>query len=99
MTSYPNRDAAQKASSDLVTSKLAACVQEIGPVCSTYLWDGSLKRDEEWVLHIKTTQERVPEVQVYLRANHSYDIPECVVVPISDGSLDYLDWVSGQTRR
>jgi periplasmic divalent cation tolerance protein len=62
-------------------------------VRSTYFWDGSLQDDEETLLIIKTTAARIPALRDRLRALHPYELPELVVLDVTDGNEGYLDWV------
>ena len=76
----------------LVHERLAACVQ-ISQVFSVYTWEAVLHKDEEWLLLIKTQTELYEEVEDALRAHHSYDIPEIICVPITQGYAPYLAWI------
>ena len=82
----------------LVAERLAACVQ-LSPIESWYRWEGKVERAEEVRLQIKTVAALVDQVESRLRALHSYDVPELVVVPIASGSADYLAWIEGSTSR
>ena len=82
----------------LVAERLAACVQ-LSPIESWYRWEGKVERAEEVRLQIKTVAALVDQVETRLRALHSYDVPELVVVPIASGSADYLAWIEGSTSR
>jgi len=78
---------------DLVAAGLAACVNVLPAVTSVYTWEGVPQVDKEQQLIIKTTHEAVDALWEVLRSRHPYDTPEFVVVPIIDGSEDYLAWV------
>ena len=78
---------------DLVASGLAACVNVLPAVTSIYTWEGVPQVDKEQQLILKTTHEAVDALWELLRARHPYDTPEFVVLPIIDGSDDYLAWV------
>lgn len=80
---------------DLVSSGAAACVSVMAPMESTYRWEGSVANARERQVLIKTTADRVAAVQEALAAAHPYDLPECLVVPVTGGSEDYLAWVRG----
>ena len=82
----------------LVAERLAACVQ-LSPIESWYRWEGKVERAEEVRLQIKTVAALVDQVETRLRALHSYDVPELVVVPIASGSADYLAWIEESTSR
>jgi periplasmic divalent cation tolerance protein len=79
-------------------ARLAACVQIIGPIRSVYWWQDAIEDAREWQLLIKTTEERLPELEAYIKASHSYDTPEIIAIQIPWGSREYLDWVGEQTR-
>jgi periplasmic divalent cation tolerance protein len=82
----------------LVGECLAACVNVIGPITSIYRWQGDLRRDEEFLLLIKTTAERYEELESRVSELHSYDVPEIIALAIERGSAPYLDWLAEQTR-
>ena len=44
---------------------------------------------------IKTTRDRLPALEARLRALHSYELPEFIVLSVESGSAAYLDWVEG----
>ncbi len=89
--------AAQKIADELVGQSLAACVQVIGPNSSTYRWKGSVNTSEEFMCIIKTRKAFAEPVEVLIRALHSYDNPEIIVLPIDGGSEDYLAWIESET--
>jgi periplasmic divalent cation tolerance protein len=94
----PDTDVAQKIASALVTEELAACVNILPNIRSVYRWDGALCNDEEVLLIIKTTSDRLEDLQQRVKALHPYDCPECIAMEITDGLPDYLNWVIAQTR-
>ena len=77
----------------IVGARLAACVQ-IQSVDSVYRWKGEVRSEPEWLLAIKTTEAKYAELENYIRANHSYETPEIVRVPIAGGSREYLGWIA-----
>jgi periplasmic divalent cation tolerance protein len=62
-------------------------------VRSVYTWDGVPQVDEEQQLFIKTTTDVVDALWDALKDRHPYDVPEFLVVPVIDGSEDYLRWL------
>ena len=78
---------------DLVASGLAACVNVLPAMTSIYTWEGVPQVDTEQQLIIKTTHDAVDALWEVLRSRHPYDMPEFVVLPIVDGSDDYMAWV------
>jgi periplasmic divalent cation tolerance protein len=47
----------------------------------------------ECLLLVKTSDHLVPQVEEAIRELHSYELPECIVLPIFAGSADYLAWL------
>lgn len=85
---------AQKIARALVERKLAACVNVVGPIDSVYRWKGAVESAEEFLCIVKTTSAAVNGVQAAIQELHSYELPECVVLPIEAGSEGYLRWIS-----
>ena len=82
----------------LVTAGVAACVNVLAPMRSTYRWEGQLETESERQVVIKTTNAGVPALWQRVRDLHPYDVPEFIVVPIIDGNEAYLRWVGEGTR-
>jgi periplasmic divalent cation tolerance protein len=87
-----SEDEARKIARHLVEHQLAACVNIVPHIESIYRWQGKVESSREWLLLIKTSAERFPEVRDAIRELHSYELPECVAIGIEDGSLEYLQW-------
>lgn len=93
LTTAGSMDEANKIADGLVERRLAACVNITGPITSVYRWQGKVERAQEWLLLIKTTAGVADEVGDAIKELHSYELPECVVLPIEGGSEEYLDWI------
>lgn len=98
ITHLPDRESAEKLASLLIDRRLAACVNLLAPCHSIYRWRGEIQRDEEHPLLIKTSEDRYAELEASIRANHPYELPEIVAVPIVQGLPAYLHWVESETR-
>ncbi|HWS72742.1 MAG TPA: divalent-cation tolerance protein CutA [Thermoanaerobaculia bacterium] len=79
---------------DLVESRLAACVNILPAVSSIYQWEGTIHEESEQLLVIKTTAERVDQLQAALFARHPYDVPEFVVIAADRVSDAYGRWLA-----
>ncbi|REE99432.1 divalent-cation tolerance protein CutA [Thermomonospora umbrina] len=93
-------DARQEAATlakSAVRERLAACAQLVGPIASTYWWEGEIESAEEWMVVFKTTADAFTELATLITELHSYDTPEIIATPVIAGSGDYLRWVSDQT--
>jgi len=84
---------ARKIARQLVERRLAACVNIVSRIESTYRWQGKVESNQEWLLLIKTSADRFDSVRDAIRELHSYELPECIAIPIEDGSSEYLDWM------
>lgn len=82
----------------LVARHQAACVNICPGVRSIYRWKGKVWDDEELLLIIKTTSDRLEDVAATLREVHSYELPEMLTVEISGGSDQVLAWIRDITR-
>jgi periplasmic divalent cation tolerance protein len=77
-----------------VEAKFAACVNVvINPVESIYRWKGKVEISREYLLVMKSTAKRLPDLERMVRSMHSYDVPEFLVLPVVSGSHDYLGWL------
>ncbi len=98
LTTWPaDRDAAPLAAT-LVEERLAACVNLLPEMESIYTWQGRIERTAERQVIIKTTETRVAELVDRLGALHPYDVPEVLVVRVSDGAPAYLAWLRTSTE-
>jgi periplasmic divalent cation tolerance protein len=86
----------------LVEKKLAACVQILPEMQSVYCWKGEIEQQPEILILAKTVKSKFSELETQVRAVHSYETPEIVATPITNGSTPYLEWLSasvGSSRR
>ena len=97
MTAIGSKQDAQKVANAIVGQRLAACVQVIGPITSTYWWQGAMETAEEWLCLIKTRQDLYERVEQAIRENHPYDEPEILALPVLAGSKSYLQWIVSET--
>ncbi len=91
-----NESDARTLASELVTKKLAACVQ-IHPVTSIYTWKGNIHTDPEFRLIIKTKDRLYPDLEKYISDRHDYEVPQILQVPIEKGLTSYLNWIDENT--
>lgn len=99
LTNTPDTATAEKLSRLLLERRLAACVNILPAVRSLYHWQGQLEEANEVMLQIKTTQNNYVELEAAIKAEHPYDVPEIIVIPIVDGLPAYLDWIKQETNK
>jgi periplasmic divalent cation tolerance protein len=95
MTTTDSDDEAQRLARGLVETRLAACVQIVGPVRSVFRWEGAVQVEPEYQLVVKTT--RAAEATEWIVGNHSYDVPEVITLPIDGGHETYLTWMADES--
>jgi periplasmic divalent cation tolerance protein len=98
LTTTDSQDAASSLARSIVDSRLAACVQVVGPITSYYWWEKEVNHEQEWQLWAKTTQAQYAALEAHIRAEHSYDVPEIIQLPITAGSTGYLSWIAKEVR-
>jgi periplasmic divalent cation tolerance protein len=94
----PDEPSAQRIARELVSAGLAACVNRLETVRSTYRWQGALQDEPEVLLVIKTVTGRYEALEMRLKALHPYEVPEIIALPILAGSKPYLAWMTQETR-
>jgi periplasmic divalent cation tolerance protein len=94
---HDDRDALGGMIADLVDARLIACGQILGPLNSTFSWEGSVQSADEWLALLKTRARLVDELVARLVEAHSYDLPEILVIEVAGGYAPYLEWVGERT--
>jgi len=97
LTNLPDLATARKLAQLLVEQRLAACVNVLAQCSSVYRWRGAIETATEVPVLIKTVASRYPHVEAAIRANHPYELPEIVSVPVMAGLSEYLDWVAAES--
>jgi periplasmic divalent cation tolerance protein len=90
---------ARRIANKVVQKRLAACVNIVlGPVQSIYRWQNKVRSAREVLIVIKTTAQRLVELEKEVQRLHSYDVPEFIVLAINAGSHAYLNWLTDSVR-
>ena len=93
-----SRAEAEKIAEAVVNERLAACANILPGVTSVFHWEGNLCREEETVLFLKTTEDRVEKLTETIRALHSYECPCIVALPVEGGNPAFLEWVEREVE-
>lgn len=94
LTTCGSREIADRIATALVDRRLAACVNVLPGVSSTYRWDGKIECDDEVLLMIKTAATELRSIETTIKGISGYELPELVAVEITGGASDYLAWVA-----
>ncbi len=98
LSTYPDQQSATSIARQLISEKLAACVNIIPGLISVYEWEGALESSQEHLLLIKTQKHYFSEIETIIKNSHPYRIPEIIVINIENGSAEYLKWISSCLR-
>ena len=93
----PNKEDAERISTELVKKKLVACCNIIEGVTSVFVWQGELNKDEEVLIIMKTRTELFKKVRTEIKKLHKYEVPEIIAMPIEAVNDDYAKWMDEQT--
>ncbi|BAL93056.1 putative divalent ion tolerance protein [Actinoplanes missouriensis 431] len=81
----------------LVADRLAACGQQIAAIRSIYRWDGAVQDDPEARVALHTRVDLVERIIERAGAEHPYDVPCVLALPILAANPAYADWVRQET--
>jgi len=94
LTTFPDIGTAQRMSEDMVKAKLAACVNIMPAGQSIYMWEGKICKESEYLAVIKSMDDRYQQLEEFIITQHPYELPEIITTPITNGSKDYLTWLT-----
>jgi len=98
ITTIEKREDAEKIANALVEKRLAACVQILGPIVSTYWWKGNIERADEWLCIIKSKKDLYDVLEKSIKEIHPYETPEIFALSVVAGSKDYLKWLRREVQ-
>ncbi|MBS2000852.1 MAG: divalent-cation tolerance protein CutA [Candidatus Obscuribacterales bacterium] len=91
-------DDASKLATDLVSERLAACVNVLPGVTSIYRWQDKVEKDSETLLLIKSHRDLFNRLEARIKELHKYDVPEILSLPIEAGHGPYMNWLNAQLQ-
>ena len=98
LVTAPDLKVARRLAQACLKSRLAACVNLAPKIESHYWWQGRLEKGSEILLLIKTTRAKVAKLEKLILAEHPYDTPEFLVLPLQAGNQRYLDWIAESVK-
>jgi periplasmic divalent cation tolerance protein len=93
VSTLAQREQATALANTLVEKRLAACAQVLGPMISTYRWEGRVETSQEWLLVVKSRRDVYRDLEQAIATAHPYDVPEILALPILAGHQGYLEWM------
>ena len=97
LTTFAKQEEAKRLINSLLSKQLAACIQCF-PIQSYYIWKGKIENDNEVTLFIKTKTSAYEEVEKEIKQHHPYETPEIIKIPITAGSVEYLNWINDNVK-
>src|SRR5438477_12330349 len=98
LSTFPDRETAQRVSKQVVTEKFAACANILAAVESIYRWKGKVETGNETLVIFKLSEDRQSAFQAQVRSLHPYEVPEIIFFPVCDGLPEYSRWVADSCR-
>ena len=96
LVTHPNKEHAERITRGVIDAKLAACVL-VADVKSFYNWEGKLNEDDEVVTILKTSTDKVTDLEKYIETNHEYDVPAIISFQ-ANANENYGNWLEQQIR-
>lgn len=93
LNTCPDVDTATRIANQLVTERLAACVNVIPGLQSIYIWNSVLENNSECLLLIKTRRDAYTALEQRIFELHPYELPEVIAVSVEAGLAGYLSWI------
>ena len=97
-TTFPSESEAKSAGRALVERGLAACVNIFPQMIAIFSWQGEVEEAGEAAMFVKTVPERADEVLAEIKRLHPYSVPARLVLPVTGGGKDYLEWIAQECR-
>lgn len=94
LSTFPDRETAQRIANQLVAEKFAACANILPPIESVYRWKGKIEQGDEVLVFFKLSEDRQSAFQDKLRSLHPYEVPEIIFLPVTAGLPEYLRWIA-----
>ena len=80
-----SKEAAEHLIRPLLEERLAACINHIGGVESSYRWQGTIETAQESLLIIKTHVSKAKALTQRIQELHTYEVPEILVLACGVG--------------
>ena len=98
LVSCESSEQAKSMVESLLNDQIIACGQIVPKVESFYRWRGQIERAEECLLLLKSHVRHFDQISALIKKLHTYEVPEIIAVPLTDGSTDYLNWINEQIK-
>jgi periplasmic divalent cation tolerance protein len=93
LVTAPDLKTARALAKAALSARLIACANLVPKIESHYWWRGKIESGAEVLLVLKTQKSKLEALEKLILAQHPYDTPEFIVLPLSAGNKKYLDWL------
>lgn len=93
LVTAPDLKTARSLAKSALRAGLIACASLVPTIESHYWWNGKIESGAETLLLLKTTRAKLAALEKLVLAEHPYDTPEFLVLPLSAGTKKYLAWL------
>ena len=93
LVTAPEAKTARALAKAALQARLVACANVVPGIESHFWWRGKLEWSGEALIIFKTTTAKLKALEELIVAQHPYETPEFIVLPITAGNRRYLDWV------
>jgi periplasmic divalent cation tolerance protein len=81
----------------LVADRLAACGHQTPAIRSIYRWEGEVQDESEARVALHTRVSLVERIVAWADAEHPYDVPCVIALPVVAANPAYQRWVLEET--
>ena len=78
---------------NLLEQRLVACGNILQGAQSLYWWNGEIQEEEESVIIMETTDDKVGEARQALNELHPYDVPKILTLEPTHANKAYVEWL------
>lgn len=97
LVTAPNLKTARGLAKSALSARLIACANLIPKIESHYWWREKIESSAEVLLVLKTRKAKLAALEKLVLARHPNETPEYVVLPLSAGNKNYLNWLAENT--
>ena len=95
LVTAPDLKTARAISQAALQARLVACANLVPHIESHYWWQEKIDSSAEVLVIFKTSKTKLDALEKLLAAEHPYDTPEFLVLPLGSGNDRYLAWLTG----
>ena len=96
-TTTSDREMIERIGRSLLTKRLIACIQIVGPIKSLYWWRGNVEEENEWLGIMKSRRGLYARVEDEILKVHPYEVPEISAMELVGVSPSYESWIRTET--